>query len=160
MNTFIIFLAQYLIYLIGIFVLLYFFLRLPRGELKSAILLYVIGILVAIILVKIAGSIYYNPRPFVDGNFTPLIPHSSNNGFPSNHTVAAFLVASLLWRYSRRFAGILFIAACTVGVARVLANVHHIEDIIGGIVIAILATLSANIAVHFAVNSKVFKTDN
>ena len=160
MDTMIIFVAQYLIYLIGIFVLLYFFLRLPREELKSIILVYVIGVLVALILVKIAGDIYYNPRPFVDGNFTPLFPHSSTNGFPSNHTVAAVLIASLLWRYSKRFAGILFIAACLVGIARVLAKVHHVEDIIGGIGIALLATLLTNLAVHMITNSKVTKTDN
>jgi membrane-associated phospholipid phosphatase len=160
MDTMIIFAAQYLIYLIGIMVLLYAIYRLPRGELKSVVLLYVIGILVAFILVKIAGSNYYNPRPFVDGNFTPLIPHGSTNGFPSNHTVAAVLIASLLWRYSRRLAGILFIAACLVGVARVLAYVHHIEDIIGGIVIAIFATLIANLIVHLIINRKVSKLDN
>lgn len=156
----IIFVAQYLIYLIGIFVLLYCLLRVPRGELKSVILSYVIGIFVAVILVKIAGSMYYNPRPFVDSNFTPLFPHNSTNGFPSNHTVAAVLIASLLWRYSKRFAGMLLIAACLVGVARVLAKVHHVEDIIGGIGIALLATLLTNLAVHMITNSKVTKTDN
>lgn len=156
----IIFVAQYLIYLIGIFVLLYFLLRVPKGELKSVILSYFIGILVALILVKIAGSIYYNPRPFVDGNFTPLFPHNFTNGFPSNHTVAAVLAASLLWQYSKRFAGMLLIAACLVGVARVLAKVHHVEDIIGGIIIAILASLVANLIVNLIINRKVSKPEN
>ncbi len=158
MDATIIFIAQYLIYLIGIFILLYILLRVPRGELKSIILVYVIGILVALILVKIAGSIFYNPRPFVDGNFTPLFPHSSTNGFPSNHTVVAVLITSLLWQYNKRFAGMLLIAACLVGIARVLAKVHHAEDIIGGIVIALLATLLTNLAVHMITKIKVTKT--
>lgn len=160
MDTIIILFAKYLIYLIGILVILNLFFRLPRGEQKSAILLYVVGILAALILVKIADGLYYNPRPFVDGNFTPLIPHSSTNGFPSNHTVVAVLITSLLWRYSKRFAGMLLVAACLVGVARVLAKVHHVEDIIGGIVIAILAALVANLIVNRVIDRKVSKAGN
>lgn len=160
MDTIIIFAAQYLIFAIATAALLYIFLRLPKGELREVILLYVIGIVVAIIVVKIVGSIYYNPRPFVDGNFTPLFPHSSTNGFPSDHTVAAILLASLLWRYNWQFATVLFVAACIIGVSRVLAGVHHIEDIIGGIVVAVLAAMFASLAVHYITNRKVTKPDN
>ncbi|MCW1908037.1 MAG: phosphatase PAP2 family protein [Candidatus Saccharibacteria bacterium] len=160
MDRITIFAAQYLIYIIAITILFYVLLRLPRGELKTFITLCGMGIVAAFIMVKVAGSIYYNPRPFVDGNFMPLFPHSSTNGFPSNHTVAAVLAALLLWRYSRNVAVGLFIAACLVGLARVLASVHHIEDIIGGIVIATFAALFANLVLHHISNRKVSKTDN
>lgn len=160
MDAMITFAAQYLIYVIAISVFLYIYLRLPKGELKEVILLYVIGIVAAFIMVKVAGSIYYNARPFVDGNYAPLFPHNSTNGFPSNHTVAAVLIALLLWRYSKQLAVVLFVAACTVGVARVLAHVHHIEDIIVGIVIALFAALLANLTVSHITNHKVTDPDN
>ncbi len=152
MNTIIVFAAQYLIYAIGIAVLLYFFLFLQKAEQKTFVLIYVLGIVTALILVKVAGSIYYNPRPFIDGNFTPLLPHSPTNGFPSNHTVAAVLMSALLWQYNRRLAGLLFITACIIGVARVLAKVHHIEDIVGGIIIALLAVSLVHLAIKLITN--------
>lgn len=141
-------------------VLLYAVIRLPRDELKRFILLYVIGVVLAVVLTKIAGSIYDNPRPFVDGDYQPLIPHSPTNGFPSNHTVAVFLIALMLWRYSKRLMTGLLIAALFVGLARVLSSVHHIEDIIGGILIAVLATLLAYRVVNTMLHNKAIEADN
>jgi undecaprenyl-diphosphatase len=160
MNTTIVIIAKYLIYLLILLVVLFAALRVTRDEFKSLVLRYIVGVVVALIMVKLAGIIYYNPRPFVDSGIPPLIPHSPTNGFPSNHTVAAALMALLLWTYSKRIALVLFIVAVAIGLARVLANVHHLEDIIAGIFIAIIAAIFSNLTIHYTADRKATAPDN
>ena len=54
------------------------------------------------VIALILGHLYYNPRPFVVGNFTPLISHSVDNGFPSDHVLLASAIASILYFFSKK----------------------------------------------------------
>lgn len=148
MDTLTIFTAQQLIYIMGLAALLYALFRLTKHEQKDLLVRAVITVFVCIIIVKLVSNLYYNPRPFVEGNFTALFPHVASNGFPSNHSVAATITALLFWKYDRKIASVLFILAVTVGLARVSAGVHHIEDIFGGVIIGILAISIANACVR------------
>ncbi len=113
-----------------------FFLRLSR-EKKMEIAIFAIITLPAIYLTaKIASLLYFNPRPFVVGNFTPLIEHANNNGFPSDHTLLSGAIAMVVYFFSKKIGVFLLILAFLVGFARVLAGVHHFVDIMGSIVIA------------------------
>ena len=50
------------------------------------------------ILTQLGGSLFNDPRPFAVGHFRPLIPHVTDNGFPSDHALlAAFLVACVIF---------------------------------------------------------------
>jgi len=160
MNTAIVIAAKYLIYLLILMVVVFAALRVPRDERKTLVLRYIVGIVAALIMVKLAGIIYYNPRPFVDSGIAPLVPHSPTNGFPSNHMVAAALMALLLWPYSKRLALVFFIVAGAIGLARVLAHVHHLEDIIAGIFIAIIAAIFSNLTIHYTAYRKATAPDN
>jgi len=86
------------------------------------------------------GYVIASPRPFVVGQFTPLIPASTDNGFPSDHTLIAATVAAVVFAYHRRMGAILFVLACGVGAARVLAQVHHPIDVIGSLVVSSIVT--------------------
>ena len=136
MNNIVIFSAKYLLFLeIAIFVI-YFFLQ-PRGKQKSIITLSVVFLPLAYIIARVVAFIYFDPRPFVVGHFTPLISHAPDNGFPSDHMLLASAIASIIFIYNKKLGTIAWTIAFIIGVSRVFAGVHHWIDIIGSAVIAI-----------------------
>ena len=136
MTSLIIFAAQYLIYAIAIAGFVYV-LQSPKR--KTMALLAVCALPAAYLAAKVAGWFWYDPRPFVSDGVTPLIAHAANNGFPSDHMLFGAAIASTVFVYNRPLGIVLWIAALAVGVARVLAGVHHAADIVGSAIIAPLA---------------------
>jgi undecaprenyl-diphosphatase len=135
-QTIVIFCAQYLPFLI-IAVALWFLLRLEISKRKSALGLLVLASTVAFVIDKILNQIISSPRPFVMKDITPLFAHAADNGFPSEHVLFAMVIASIVFAYNRKLGVILSILALGIGLARVIANVHHPIDVLGGAVIAI-----------------------
>ena len=135
MNTLIIFSAKYLyLFVIAIAVVLFWRLK----EYRKEMVLFVIISFPLMYLVRLfAGSLYFNPRPFVVEHFIPLISHSADNGFPSDHTLLVSAFAMLFFYYRRRVSFVMWILAFAVGAARVAAGVHHSLDIVGSMLIAI-----------------------
>ncbi len=144
MDTLIIFGAKYLIILPALAVLTIVFILPSRERVRFTILL-VISLPLALVLAKIAGHLYFNPRPFVVGNFTPLVQHGADNGFPSDHTLLASALAAAVTVIRPRLGAILWLLALVVGMCRVLAGVHHVIDIIGAIVVAAVAVHSTHL---------------
>ena len=95
--------------------------------------------IVALILSKVAGRLYFHHRPFVIQNIKPLITHGDDNGFPSDHTLLATTLATAVYFYHRRVGVALFGLAVIVGISRILAHVHWTIDIIGGLILGTLA---------------------
>ena len=92
-----------------------------------------------LVLVLVA-HVYFDPRPFVVGHFTPLIPHDPDNGFPSDHTLLLSAVASLLYPFNKRASYLLWLCTVTVGVSRVYVGIQHPIDVIGSIIIAVIVS--------------------
>lgn len=105
-------------------------------------------LLLAFALSRIAGSLYYNPRPFTVSGVEPLIPHVPDNGFPSDHTLLFATLAAIAWYYDKRFSVLLWILALGVGAFRIYAGVHHPIDIAGSIAIALIAVWAAYAIIH------------
>lgn len=103
------------------------------------LLAFVIAGVLAVILDKLGGMLYYDPRPFVSRHITPLITHAADNGFPSEHTVFTMTLSAVLIFYRRRLGILSFVLALSVGISRVAADVHSPIDIAGGIVIGLVA---------------------
>jgi undecaprenyl-diphosphatase len=101
------------------------------------IALSVISLPLAYIFSKITSIIYFDPRPFVVGHFTPLITHAPDNGFPSDHMLLASAIASIIFAYNKKLGVVAWVIAFVVGASRVLAGVHHWIDILGSAVIAV-----------------------
>lgn len=108
----------------------------------------IIGLVLTVALMKLCGALYYDPRPFVvDPSITPLIPHKPDNGFPSHHACAAGLMAALIL-LRRRLIGVLFvIAAVIIAWARVAVHVHHVVDVVAGLVLGAVAAAIATYVV-------------
>lgn len=73
----------------------------------------------------------------IAGAIAPLIPHPTDNSFPSGHALftGAFLVALLrYYRYNSSIVIIVVLVALITLVSRVIGGVHYPGDIIGGLV--------------------------
>jgi undecaprenyl-diphosphatase len=136
MDAIIRFCAQYLILLIGLLVIYTWYRTNKRREFVISVAL---ALIIALILTKFAGALYFHPRPFVVEHIRPLIPHGPDNGFPSEHTVAAMTLTSVIFFYRKKFAAIALALTISVGAGRVAAHLHSPIDIIGGLIIGALA---------------------
>jgi len=140
MNTLIIFCATYLIWVEACAALV-FFVMLGVTQRRSFALMSLGGLALAYALGKVAGLLWYNPRPFVAQNFTPLVAHAATNGFPSEHALAAFAIAALIWVADRTWGWVFLVIALFVSFGRVLSGVHHVVDVTASAVVAALAVL-------------------
>ena len=136
MDAVIIFLANYLIFVIG---LMAAFAAYKAKKRREFILALVLAGILALDLSVLAGALYYNPRPFVSQGIEPLISHGPDNGFPSQHTVIAMTLTSVIYFYRRQLAAITFTLTLLVGAGRVWAHVHSWIDILGGLVVGAIA---------------------
>lgn len=139
MNSLIIFGAQYL-YLVIVALAIWYVVRQPKDKRWRILLCAVIALPLAYVTAKILSTFYYDPRPFVVGNFLPLLPHAPDNGFPSDHTLLSGAIAAVIFFFHRKLGLVLFAIAVLVGVSRVLAGIHHVVDIVGSLVIALAVT--------------------
>lgn len=136
-NLIFIFGAKYL-YLIIMVIFFIWFLTQPQLRKKEILIIVCICLPLVFIISKFAGSLYYNSRPFVLGHFQPLIPHQADNGFPSHHALLVCVIATIIFIFSRRIGFVLWILALFVGFSRVYVGVHHVIDIVGSMLIAII----------------------
>jgi membrane-associated phospholipid phosphatase len=138
-NTLIVVIAQYLIYVLVILAGLVWL----AGSTQQKVVLAaeaVLGLALVGLGILLAGHLHVDPRPFVhDPASKPLFPHPADNGFPSDHSAAAGLLTVLVIRY-RRLVGVLVgVGALLIAWARVAAHVHHAQDVVAGLVIGVAA---------------------
>ena len=127
--------ANYL-YLVLLLAALIWYLTRPLKEKLEMIAWGIVALPLMYLLLIAAGTLYDDPRPFVVGHFTPLIPHSADNGFPSDHTLLCSATSSIVFFYSKRVSGLLWALTALVGASRVWTGLHHATDIIASIVLA------------------------
>ncbi len=149
MDTIIVFIAQYL-YLIVLFIATIFFFLQPRKIKKGVLICGIIVAPLAYAISRIASALYYNPRPFVVGHFTPLIAHAADNGFPSDHMLLAGAMAMIVWFYNKKLGATLWMIAFLIGWARVYGGIHHVVDIVGSVIIVLVSGLAYYLAVRRA----------
>lgn len=138
MDSVIIFCAKYL-FIAVILLYLLAIIQASKKHHKALVVSFIIAGIIAVILDKLGGKLYFDPRPFASHHVTPLIQHTADNGFPSEHTIFSMTMALLLLFYRRRLGALAVLTALVVGIARVAAHVHSPIDIIGGIIIAAIA---------------------
>ncbi len=138
MNAIAIFIAQYL-YIVALLIGAAFFLLQLWEKWKDMAICGAFIAIVSYVISRIAGALYYDPRPFVVGHFIPLIAHAADNGFPSDHVLLAGAVAMVIWFYNKKISIVLWVFALLIGWARVYIGIHHVTDIIGSIVIVLAA---------------------
>ncbi len=95
----------------------------------------------SILLARIAARFISDPRPYMVAHTVPLMPVSADNGFPSDHTLlVAALTATLYW-IDRRWIGPLAAGTLLVALGRLAVGAHHTIDVVGSVVIVLLAAI-------------------
>jgi membrane-associated phospholipid phosphatase len=150
MNTLTVAVAQDLLFLI-LLAAAVMWLFLPRQDKMVLVVQAMMSLVVMVVLIKLAAAIHTDPRPFVvDPSIKPLFPHPGDNGFPSDHTALGVTVALLVMMYRRWLGTVLLVAAIVVGATRMAAHVHHVQDIVAGMLIAVVAVGIASAAWRWA----------
>ncbi|HUX39151.1 MAG TPA: phosphatase PAP2 family protein [Rectinemataceae bacterium] len=134
MNAIIAFVARYLFVLVALGEMVYLYLyhrKQWKRLLVAAIVIGGLSLLAGLGLNKVVQD----PRPFVAQGFTPLIPGSSDNGFPSDHTLLLSATAAVTMIANPWAGAVGLLLAIAVGLARVYAGLHHMLDIVGSLFI-------------------------
>lgn len=94
--------------------------------------------LLAFQLVILIHAIYPVARPqATDLPVKALIEYANNQSFPSQHTLFAFLLATIVFSCRKRL-GIAYLAGATIiGLSRIVAGVHFPADILAGALLGI-----------------------
>ncbi len=135
MHELVILVAKYAIAIPPV-VALIVWLRLDKKHRFEMGVLLVLSAISTAALVKLATTLHQDPRPFIRDGVQPYFASSTDNGFPSDHATLSALLAFVMLRYSRKLGIGLIVLALLIGSARVIAGVHHTQDIIGGFAIA------------------------
>ena len=128
-----IFLAEYLIYF-TVLIVPYLLLKGKTHDLLR-IAVSVIVAFTASELIKYAAAV---PRPFVVGDFDPLIslsPREFYGSFPSGHATFIGALATALFFKDKAAGALVFAGGLLVGWGRVLVGIHYPLDIFGGLIL-------------------------
>jgi len=108
---------------------------------RSNVLVALLGAGLISMLSHALAAWFNTPRPFMVGLSPDFALHSGRGGFPSTHASVMFTVAVYLawWPQMRIAAAIVALLALATGLARVYLGVHFPLDVMGGLVIGIVA---------------------
>jgi undecaprenyl-diphosphatase len=99
----------------------------------------VLAALTALLIAKIMSLLPVNQvRPFVEEGVEPIVSYMPNPGFPSDHTLLAFVMAYAVIFMSKfkKIGWLLLVGAVLVSVGRILGLVHTPFDVFGGVAAA------------------------
>jgi len=89
---------------------------------------------IALAIGQVLSHVVDRPRPFVahPGLIHLFAPHVADPGFPSDHTTAAFAIATAIVLRNRLWGGLALAAATLLGLSRVVIGVHYPLDVLAG----------------------------
>ena len=139
-----IFSAEYLIYI----TLLMMFLLAFKGSVKEkkSLLLALISFPIVILLIKLIHLFLVIDRPCVEYDISPLILLEPDASFPSRHASIISAIAFSYLALRSKWYPLMLTVVLLIGVSRVYVGVHFPIDILGGMIVGIIAvSISWNI---------------
>ncbi|MDP2668821.1 MAG: phosphatase PAP2 family protein [bacterium] len=150
----IIFKADYLLYvmILGVFAffVFFFFAKASKDEDKKRAKWVIIhaffaGILARFVFKPIIVLFWDRARPFsILADVHRLVSESPAGAMPSGHAVFSFAVAMAVYFYYPKTSILFFLAAISMGLARVAAGVHWPSDILAGALVGIFSAWLIN----------------
>ncbi len=113
------------------------------------------GLLTNVIL----KALFARPRPFnVNPELLTLISKPTSFSFPSGHTSVSFAGALVLLKMLPKKAGVpAVILAAMVGFSRMYVGVHYPTDVLGGILVGMIASAAASCLISYVQKWKIEK---
>jgi undecaprenyl-diphosphatase len=128
------FAAEYLIYVVALFFAAYWVL-VPRHKKIEIGLTAIVALPLAYGIARLLGLFINHQQPFAEYNYMPLVPHEIDNSFPSDHSAAAGVLASVVSLYNKYVGLFLWVLALGVAAGRVGAGLHYPIDAVVGLVL-------------------------
>ncbi|PGZ06656.1 undecaprenyl-diphosphatase [Bacillus cereus] len=142
LNSAIVFLAEYMVYILGLIIIAYWF----TGSRKSRMLIIqaMVAFVIAEVIGKIAGEFHLNYQPFaVLPHVNKLVDHTVDNSFPSDHTILFFSICFSFWLVRNKTRWLWLILAFCVAISRIWVGVHYPFDVaIGALIGCVSAVFS------------------
>lgn len=110
---------------------------------RKALILTLFSLPVLIIIIKIIHLFFYEPRPFITLDISPLVSHKDDASFPSRHTTIMSTIAFSYVYLKSKWSFLFLILLFWVGVSRIYVGLHYPLDIIGGVLVGIISVASA-----------------
>ena len=140
LDTIVIAIAEYSPY-VFIAVLLYLWFS-SRKDGKYSALVAGYSAIAGVLINRFITLFYFHPRPFMLEIGTQLVYHVPESSFPSDHTTFMLSIAAMLlyFRSSVVIGCLLFFFGLISGSSRVFCGVHFPVDIIGSVLVSLIAT--------------------
>lgn len=140
LNSTMVFLAEYMVYILALIILAYWF----TGARKSRVMVIqaMIAFVIAEVIGKIAGKFHLNYQPFAAlPDVNKLIDHTVNNSFPSDHTILFFSICFSFWLVRKKTGWLWLILAFCVAISRIWVGVHYPFDVAVGALIGCISAV-------------------
>lgn len=155
-NSLFIFGAKYL-YLAVIIIAIFYFIKQGKETQKKLAFFSIIVLPLSYITAKVAGLLYYDPRPFVQSGMAPLIPHIADNGFPSDHVLLCAAIAAIIYSFNKKISALAWLLTIFVGLSRIYVGVHHFADVAGSaIIVMVIYYLTKRLLIPILEKSKYY----
>ncbi len=146
LNPFVVFIAEYMVYVLGMATIAYWFTR-PKKN-RMMVIHALMAFTLAEILGKMAGQVYSHYQPFAElPDVSVLVAHEIDNSFPSDHTILFFSVGVSFWLARKKETWVWPVIALLVGISRVWAGIHYPIDVVAagflGTICAVLVNRAA-----------------
>jgi KDO2-lipid IV(A) lauroyltransferase len=102
---------------------------------KKAFMASLVSMLISWEVNQLISFFYFKPRPFSVQGVNPLLSHSADASFPSDHAAVGFAIAMSVFLENKLWGWFLIILASLVSLARVWCGLHYPLDIICGAMI-------------------------
>ncbi|PEA55622.1 undecaprenyl-diphosphatase [Bacillus pseudomycoides] len=142
LNSAMVFLAEYMVYILGLIIIVYWFTGSRKG--RMMVIQAMIAFVIAEVIGKIAGKFYFNYQPFaVFPDVNKLVDHAVDNSFPSDHTILFFSICFSLCLVRKKTGWLWLILAFCVAISRIWVGVHYPFDVVIGALIGCISALFA-----------------
>ncbi|PFD33599.1 undecaprenyl-diphosphatase [Bacillus cereus] len=140
LNSTMVFLAEYMVYFLGLIIMVYWFTQSRKN--KMMIIQAMVAFVTAEIIGKLAGHLHLNYQPFAElPNVNKLVDHAVDNSFPSDHTILFFSICFSFWLVRKKTGWLWLVLAFCVAISRIWVGVHYPFDVVTGALIGIISAL-------------------